>query len=469
MPRKVLLLLLGVLLLAIGLLVLPNDDDGGRLEGTGIPTGGTGRGPSRDRGDGDRPSPTPSATEEPATATATPPAGLVALASGRVLDDLDQPLAGVLIEIQRPTGADGLLDDGHLPGARSDEEGRFALVGPFLAQFDLRLVPAEETHLEGLICGVAPGSRDLLLRLDRGARIAGRLLLPEGLAGNWFQIRILDGEGRTRGLETARADGRFALDRLPPGPARLVVVPVGGTEALVEVAGLGLPAGAEVDDPRLAAIDLRDLIDGLDLELVDEDGRPVAAARVIGTSRRPGDEGSFAFSLSDGTGRVHLPGPARALDLEVSHEDFELLRLTGIEPAGRIVLRRAARLRLYLPAPDLALPPGIGLELRFRYGEKRRLGGEDLLASRVPDRVLQVESLPADLDLALQAPGDYEVMMSLVTIEGRREEEPVASLWLDLRPRSAPRLLPVASRRLEFRRALDRLESRLAQGIAPVK
>ncbi len=196
------------------------------------------------------------------------------------------PISGkVLDEEGKPPGGFGLLriypsrrDDGEAfvrVYASVEEDGSFAT--PALAPgrtYDIR-ADGFEGLTDGVARGVEPGTKDVALRLTRGAAISGRLLLPDGrpAPGEIHVAALSKGDKESRG---DRSDARTAKD----GSFRITVL--SASEYVVVGGGHGSDFAPTPATGRFKAgdsgIEIR-LEPGLEISgvLVDAHGKPVKA------------------------------------------------------------------------------------------------------------------------------------------------------------------------------------------------
>lgn len=272
---------------------------------------------------------------------------------GRVTDRDGKPVAEAEIHAtrdlrrlrlgQEPGAAD------RKPEAVTDAEGRFAV--PDLRrgeQVDLRVrakgfLPAE---VEGVS---APAPKPVAVVLDRAARVAGRVVDPDGRPVPGAELNLAsERPGEERGLlrfaartpatTAADEDGRFAFESVLPGRAELRATSPGFQPARLEsleVPPKGLD-GVKVVLERGAVIEGR---------VTTTAGDPVGDTRVTCGE---------AASISDADGVYRLegvpPGPRtvqarhqdfppldRALDVQPVINPLDLIFEAGSEVAGRAV------------------------------------------------------------------------------------------------------------------------------------
>jgi hypothetical protein len=325
-----------------------------------------------------------------------------AFVGGRVVDDTGRPLAGAPVEVVAMPSDD-------LPeGLSADEQGRF-LIGPFppgryqvvARSPDHVLLESPEVRLR------ADATPQIELRLARAARLTGRVLdehgvpmsgvpvtavaLSEGRAPTADELTVLAGalplaaeaaglparaimkQGNIR-TGTTDSQGRFVLDEMPPGRARLEIVhpellPMRREPILLtpgerkEIGDLTIQAGA--------------LLNG---RVLDENGQPVEAARI---EARPRGKGPPARVATDRDGRFVL---------RVAPGDYSLIAVASARAPQSVFALHAAPggsdppLELRLPRADGAVEG----EVHDRAGKAVR--GVSVVALTIPALVPAVTS-----------------------------------------------------------------------------
>jgi hypothetical protein len=211
---------------------------------------------------------------------------------GQVLGPDDRPIPGARV---RWIGRDGMG-----PEQIADEDGAFVIHG--IAPGDPGVVQAEA---KGFVTDEArPEDGPLVVRLDAGGTIAGRVLGPGGepaarvpvilLPGGWTAEESEDDMAiAERRVTRTDAEGRYAIEDLPPGGAWIFAVPLDPSLAPACVRA-GVPATVAPD----LILDRGHTVKG---EVTDADGRPLAGAvvRVIselrGAEAVTGPRGEFVL------------------------------------------------------------------------------------------------------------------------------------------------------------------------------
>jgi protocatechuate 3,4-dioxygenase beta subunit len=171
-----------------------------------------------------------------------PPAASIA---GRVVDEQGAPVAGARVRVRRGGVMDSevfqVMRGGGAASSTSDADGAFVLRDVTPGKLRLLAVhpafaEAESTRLE-----VLPGQthRDVVLTLDHGGTIAGKLLLAPGTrAADWDVYA-----GSTRGGNVKNAsvggDGAFRIECLAPGTYNVQGMHSTGFSTAMQEAGVG--------------------------------------------------------------------------------------------------------------------------------------------------------------------------------------------------------------------------------------
>jgi protocatechuate 3,4-dioxygenase beta subunit len=327
--------------------------------------------------------------------------------SGRVVDGQGRPVAGAALraaaaglEAGPPRGREIALlawEEGLpllAPGeAVSGADGSFRLASLEFLPHDV--VARGDGHLAAHAWGVPAGTSDLVLALDPGAAVIGRVLDAGGVPiagarvearpgrspevhrlydwGNWHED---PGRDQAHDARTP-ADGRFRIAGLQPGAHELQVTADGRTPVLrqVEIAGDLLDLGDIRLDPELEAAG----------SVVTAAGVPVPGARVRALRQERSARSANSMSLtsvpplvetrSDGNGRFVLKGvPAGPFRVSAESDEFaagEAAGVRGGDPAVKVVLEEGIVIHGRVIDGDRSGPiAGVEIKAGFQ-GEKR--------------------------------------------------------------------------------------------------
>jgi hypothetical protein len=207
---------------------------------------------------------------------------LPALATGRILDDLGEPVPNARVSAQAIViGNDGdPRNNGFrdLPGlaTASAADGSFALWSmPLPTAFRLQ---ARASHHLATETGLLTRAEHVELRLLRTATLTGQVLLPEWLPDQALSIALestADRRQRHGDRLRRRGQGRFHFAEIPPGRYDLRVQLRNLAQPLLHLEGLELQPGDNTV-PELAPLDLRAGLYRYRLRAFDVGGRPLA-------------------------------------------------------------------------------------------------------------------------------------------------------------------------------------------------
>ncbi len=340
-----------------------------------------------------------------------PLAGAGVLLSGRVVDDRGEPIRGAMVTPKRRQrlnmpGDRWMWVDCSDLRARTDEEGRFEIRGE---------AEVGEYQLEAYLWGhlveevpVALGSVDLRIVLRKEGKLAGSLLVDEGVPVALIELRIrpLDTEEHGRTARIAD-DGTFLFLVLAPGRYEVRLGLRGDERPLVEPFVVEVPSGETARPPGLQQVDLRGVLRGITVTVVDGDGREIDAR----LEYRPIEEGSGGAGVPVSGGRATFILRGAAADLRVGGEGFRTQRFEDVSSDLHVVLRRGIPVRLQ-PTGTPALP---GNDYRLAVRLQRRIPVEERVRGiRAHGLSLTIETRRAVFergvaDVLLPAPGNWTI------------------------------------------------------------
>lgn len=351
--------------------------------------------------------------------------------AGTVLDPDGRPVAGaelVVARSQQRTSLPGALGEvdpqafDALVFVRlvTDAEGRFSTPALASATASVRIASRNgfrPVHLQD----VPLPEDDLVVRLERGARIAGRIRAADGAAwrGNGGTVQAILVGGYTNATATPE-DGRFVVDGLGEGEWDV---------------SFRHPLDGESDTVRIRATEGRDasvtlsLSEGATVEgRVVSRGKPVAGARV-----GPGDKRHSSVSLASDRavrtrpdGRFSLPLSPGLRSLVVYHPEYRgWMREDLSIPPGETV-----------PIGDVELLPGVGspdVPRRAKAGLFLVRRGGDLEVTYVlPNSGAARVGIAAE-DLLLAVDGKPTADVPAKEVESWLEGEPYSRVVLSIR------------------------------------
>ncbi|MCY3003260.1 MAG: carboxypeptidase-like regulatory domain-containing protein [Planctomycetota bacterium] len=280
------------------------------------------------------------------------------LVAGRVVDEAGAGIAGAPVTLLRfalePDQSESEVEiaggmaqveweTDRLRTARSDAHGNF----------ELRVLEASGKYClrafaRGFVVGAQVpfeiGASDVEIVLKREVPpLRGRVLLPSPESLERLSISTGQWSG------TFDEYGRFTIPRRSAEPLDVVLRADGlGPEPFVTIVQVSDP-----QDPRLAEIDLRPLVQALSFRVVGDDGTPVRTVKVSGYSRA-----GTGWQLT-ATGHVCLLTRDSALDLQLKADGYLPESFVGVRSGDVLELVRLPSLRVRVPEH---LPePGEGL------------------------------------------------------------------------------------------------------------
>jgi len=311
-------------------------------------------------------------------------ASAAVLARGRVLDDLDRPVAGAVV-VWRPSAewfarrwdssratlerlssigqdpaADAVLVGGPegVAVARTAADGSFELASA--AQARPGLLRAEMAdHITSELLRVRPGETDVEVRLVRSSSIRGRLVVPPMLDTSHLRL-VLQCAAPLETVPIQRSRGAAEFEALDLRPGRWQLdIEVGDENKLWSHPPIDLAAGQNL---MLPTIDLASLLTAMRVEVVDETGALIESAK-LELARDRG--ATLAMSRpAPGVFEFYSADPVVQLVVEAAGYEPQSPRLTAAD--RRIVLRRGIPLRIvavgHVPASACDVTLGVQLE-----------------------------------------------------------------------------------------------------------
>ncbi|GAB4136965.1 MAG: hypothetical protein Fur0037_01830 [Planctomycetota bacterium] len=314
--------------------------------------------------------------------------------SGRVVDDLGRPVAGIKVGARRVEERPGLQMERFTPdeATETDAGGWFLLSG--LSGTKATIRAWGKGHAGALAADVPVGTGDLVLRVQRLASIEGVLLDDGGrpVAGSVVRAFTSGGGAASllddmdlplagaQGRATTGEDGGFRLEGVSPGDVTLTAL--GQGHRPLSQPGFVLAPGQHLTGARL--IVTRGA--SARVSVVDSEGRPVSGA-LVRAEKPPveGPAGTFArrLAVGAGDGAIHVsdgredlgrertgsggvavigglpPGPVR---FSATHPEFaDSLPVTRILPASgtaevALALRRPGYAAISIEGPEGPCP-----------------------------------------------------------------------------------------------------------------
>ena len=214
---------------------------------------------------------------------------------GKVLAADGSPVTGAYVSVVGTSTSD-----------RSAEDGTFRLVGLEGDEVSIAVQPTGKFVAPAQPTKAKPGATDVVIRLDMGLAIAGRVVDAVGapVATGYVQVMGTSGTNRTQQGAQLDASGAFRVENLPKDGLYDVTVQFwnnGGKGASYKPwSKSGVRAGTE---DLLVRLEGGETLEGV---VVDGDGKPVPSAYVSATSAT-GGKGSQGVQTDD-QGRFKLGG-----------------------------------------------------------------------------------------------------------------------------------------------------------------
>lgn len=251
--------------------------------------------------------------------------------AGSVVDEAGRAVEGAQVALE----VDGARDSRTLAATAGD--GRFELRGP-KPQGELAVAVVHPSLSEPLRSPAKAGDRALKLQLALRGRVAGRIVAPEGVSPQQFQVLLLDPAGGVLATTTADSKGAFLFERVEPGEVQVLAQLAGLPNAVVRGGSVVVQAGRAA--AVAAPVDLRETLRAVVVEIVDEAGQPVEAGSI--GPRAPGRERVRPFEFRDGSTRLVVP--KAPCEFEVQAEGYETAVFApGDAPTVRVELKRSAQ------------------------------------------------------------------------------------------------------------------------------
>jgi protocatechuate 3,4-dioxygenase beta subunit len=260
-----------------------------------------------------------------------------AAVSGRVLDARGRPLQGVEVTGRRVAGYRGAGP------IQTDAEGRFTLEG--LAEGPVVVSASWNGWLHARVEVVAPRSGLELSWPVSAVSVEVRDDQGQPLREAFVRVQALDASGTVRWMDAPRPDaqGRAELDRLPPGPVRLMARwPQQGFEWMA-FKDLTLLPGQR--DTVVLSFQGRRVRPPLTGTVTDEQGRPLSGVAVRATP-------------PPSPGPVSLPGSEEAFEQsQDTTDDQGRFTLRGLRE-GPVRVSATEASRRFVESPPVEVPPG---------------------------------------------------------------------------------------------------------------
>ncbi len=286
------------------------------------------------------------------------------LAAGRVVDREGRPIVGAVLGA---IAVEGTHRSHVQEVSLTDDDGRFELRSE-VSRPNVLVVPKADGIV--LVSGadpVAVGSDQVEIVAVHGGTLSGKLLLPPDSKGEDFDVMVSGApvagiawrysRPQTERMARMWDDGRFEVTSLLNGTADVVVKFSGTDVVLASVAGVRVREGAETDDERLAAIDLREKLAPRSVRVVAADGSGISQAYVH--FRLTGTSDEWLDARADQRGAVTVVAPPGALDVLALADGYRATFVAGASDGAVVKLERATPVDVEISlSPESAIPSG---------------------------------------------------------------------------------------------------------------
>lgn len=307
------------------------------------------------------------------------------LASGEVLDDAGQPIAGARVTLRcgaLPSGRANEMAPLRSLATRCDEQGRFTILGE-APPAACELLAEQDQHFDATLPLQAGAPHRLVLQ--RAGRLRGRVLLPDWLAEGAVSLHLYPYEEArkqdTRAMRLSRrGGGRFNLDMIRPGRFQARVQLRNAPEPLAVFDDVFVPPG-DTRDPRLQPLDLRSLLFRYQLRAVDAAGQPMPLDGPILARSSTADGQVVESAFRWQRGRAELISTSPSAELTFFGRGLRTLRTTLGPGEQDVLLATLPPVRLELPGLRALCGPTrkvrISVILQGDTGLPADLGGQD--------------------------------------------------------------------------------------------
>ena len=304
------------------------------------------------------------------------------LAAGTVVDAQGVALSGVDVLVSIPNRYDTeRWSEVRSPSTHTDEQGRFELrTSQRVTRFQV------VAHRDGATAesgAIAAGSTDVVLRMPLTGSLGGRVLLDGALAElTWIVRACCSDEGGApepnQAADWQLDDGGFELGALSPGDYDVSVIEADSAECVARVQRVRVVAAQLTRDPRLNPIDLRSVLNLVELSISAESGERLREPWVIARAAWP-DGRVEIFEVNV---RRHTTAPIvcadGGVDVRVGAEGCAEVELSGVTSNREVVLRSAPLVVVTLPDGTAARDGAYRLGVQLVHESFRQPGPRPL-------------------------------------------------------------------------------------------
>jgi hypothetical protein len=374
------------------------------------------------------------------------------LVTGIVRDDAGRPVQGAVVLVTEACAPDPQEPRvAILASGGSDESGRFE-IRTTVRPTDLQARASKSGYVDSAYTAFHPGASGLVLALDHGGIVVGRLLLDRWMkladvtvdlslpldsgeelgAASTPRLVTAHGVFSTRTLATGQKvsgfpahhtigaefeideDGRFVATGIACPAVELSVYLAGESLPAISIPDVAVRREGKTSDARLDPLDLRGKFELLAVDVLDESGNGLTGA-IVSLS----DAGFGSRGLERKTATTVFGGHAEFLtragprDIEVECEGFQRARLDSVRGNQVVGLRKGIAVRVRVRGSEARPAPPDLLAVGF-LGEKRdeSMSWVRNVPFSVPDGI-GVLSDPHETTFLVAAPGVHHVVWYL--------------------------------------------------------
>jgi len=326
--------------------------------------------------------------------------------AGRLVDKQGQGIAGIMVNVYARRRGGGASSEGTTGGAMSGPDGRFRIEGlvegPFSGHTHPQAAGLYDVFAQGTVPEVVSPADDVEILVERLGSVSGRVVKKgTNEPVKSFRAAVFVRNYLPEMQPFMDAEGRFSIERVIPGAARL----------RVEVEGVGVfEKTFEVGDGEHVKDILVEVGEPIGIRgrvVRKEDGQPVERAKIIPLSLNRvehwvdhisfSDEG---HTYSDAAGDFTLTGIASGIEtLYVEHPDYGLVEKDGIS------------------VPEGGMAEGVVIELEqpgalegHVLDEGKPVEGAKIIVSGLPNRAFERTDQKGHYHFAMLPPGRYRVV-----------------------------------------------------------
>jgi hypothetical protein len=262
------------------------------------------------------------------------------VAQGYVVDDRDAALPGarVVVHQAREREPKEHIFAGFDWIAVSDTSGFFKLRGT-LPDGDIELVCDAPDHVMMPLAHVDRGDKKVRIVMARLGTILSKVLLPQGMPTELVKLNVESGDQRT--AADLDSSGLVRVTDIVPGKIRVFVTVAGIGTPVVSLEDVEAKPGAEVTDPRVVQVDLRQRVFYRTLHVNDPEGKPISL--LTGRVVEMNDDHRPPRKIDGRDGVMTFVTMQPSIDVNVSATGFVTQVLHDVDKDMDVTLERAPK------------------------------------------------------------------------------------------------------------------------------